>query len=68
LEAKKHITISQGTTDGKASVEMMTKHDSPIKAGVQIEADVPFELVGWRLTERNYKTKIGEYLSLLDDT
>ena len=62
----KKITISQGTEG--ASVEMITKVDSPVKQGVQVEADVPFELVGWKLSEKNYKTKIGEYLKLLDET
>jgi hypothetical protein len=45
---------------------MITKVDSPMKQGVSIEADVPFELVGWKLNEKNYETKIGQYLDLLD--
>ena len=55
---------SLGTED--LSADVRTKVDSPLKEGLPISADVPYELVGWKLAERNFKTRIGQYLQRLD--
>ena len=55
---------SLGTDD--LSADVRTKVESPLKEGLPISADVPYELVGWKLAERNFKTRIGQYLQRLD--
>ena len=58
------VAASVDTAD--LSADVRTKVESPMKEGLPISADVPYELVGWKLAERNFKTRIGQYLQRLD--
>ena len=44
--------------DSGAEKSAVAKVDSPMKEGLPTMADAPFELVGWRLSEQNFKSRV----------
>ena len=55
-------TTSQITDPGSIKVSA----DTPIKRGLRIEADSPYELIGWKLKEEHLEKYLSVYFSKLD--